>query len=334
MKLPTRLRLAVVLAAAALALAGCASTPSTQQSDGATRTVENIDGTKVQVPEHPERIVTLSEPTTDGVLALGLTPIGIVSGRGQSTVSNYLKDKAGNIPLLGGIAQPNYEEIGKAHPDLILVDGTSINNNADAIATLQHIAPVVYTGYAGGDWRKNFQLVADAVNEQAQGEQVLADYDNHVTTVAAQLKDAGYDQETFSIVRWQGTSAALILLDLPPGQALTDLGLKRPDNQNVRGRGHAEPVSLENLATIDADYMFFGTLGGSSVDNPNAGGSADSSAAQQAIDQAAQTPGFTSLTAYKDGHVIPVDGSKWTSTGGPILMNSIVDDVQKALLGK
>lgn len=320
--------------AVALSLAGCGTAAAPLPDAGATRTVENIDGSTVAVPVHPQRIVTLSEPTTDGVLALGLMPVGVVSGRGQSTVSHYLADKAKDIPLLGGIAQPNYEAIGKAKPDLILVDGTSINNNDQAIETLRHIAPTVYTGYAGGDWRKNFETVANAVNERAKGEQVLADYDQRVRTLSVELKDAGFDEKTFSIVRWQGTSAALILLDLPPGQALADLGLKRPANQAVRGRGHAEPVSLENLADIDADYLFLGTLGGSSVDNPNAGGSADSGAAQQAIEQAVQTPGFTSLTAYTDGHVIPVDGSKWTSTGGPILMNAIVDDVRRTLLGK
>jgi iron complex transport system substrate-binding protein len=333
MKLTSRHRVVAVVAAAMCLLAGCSGAPAAQQSSGgATRTVTNIDGTTVEVPEHPQRIVTLSEPTTDGVLALGLTPVGVVSGRGQSTVSNYLADLAADIPLLGSIAQPNYEAIGAAAPDLILVDGTSINNNAEAIETLQHIAPTVYTGYAGGDWRKNFELVADAVNAADAGTAVLAEYDAHVADVAGQLADAGFDDATFSIVRWQGASAALILLDLPPGQALSDLGLSRPENQDHRGRGHADPVSLENLATIDADYLFFGTLGGSSVDNPLAGGGVDGAAAQAALEEAVQTPGFTALTAYREGHVIPVDGSTWTSTGGPILMNAIVDDVQQALL--
>lgn len=330
-----RQRLAALLAAAGLALPGCAAATPPQPvgaTHPSTRTVRNIDGTAVDVPTRPQRIVTLSEPTTDSVLALGLTPVGIVSGRGQSTVSHYLRDEAADIPLLGGIAQPNYEAIGKARPDLILVDGTSINNNAEVIETLRHIAPTVYTGYAGGDWRTNFQVTAAALNQTARGEQVLADYDARVSAVASRLVNAGYDDKTFSIVRWQGTSAALILLDLPPGQALADLGLRRPDNQNVRGRGHAEPVSLENLADVDADYLFLGTLGGSSVDNPDAGGAADSVAAEQAIAQAVQTPGFTALTAYRSDHVIPVDGSTWTSTGGPILMNSIVDDVEQALL--
>ena len=69
-------------------------------------------------------------------------------------------------------------------------------------------------------------------------------------------------------------------------EALTDLGLKRPQNQDRMGLGHSDPVSLENLNQIDADYMFFGTLGGSSQDNPNAGGTADLSGAQTALKEA------------------------------------------------
>ena len=37
--------------------------------------------------------------------------------------------------------------------------------------------------------------------------------------------------------------------------------------------------------------------------------------------------GFTNLKAVKDDHVILVDGSKWTSTGGPLLLNGIIEDV-------
>ncbi|KHL14197.1 UNVERIFIED_CONTAM: iron siderophore ABC transporter substrate-binding protein, partial [Mumia flava] len=103
--------------------------------------------------------------------------------------------------------------------------------------------------------------------------------------------------------------------------------------QDRRGRGHSEPVSLENLAEIDADYMFFGTLGGSSVNNPQAGGGTDVAASQAALADALEAPGFTRLTAYESGHVIPVDGSAWTSTGGPLLMTRIVTDVEEALVG-
>ena len=143
----------------AAALSGCGLANSSRPAATATatsRSVKNVDGSAVNVPTNPKRVVTLSEPTTDAILALGLKPIGVVAGRGQKTVPNYLSEKAKNIPIMGSIGQPNFEAIGAQKPDLILVDGTGLKNNAKALATLRAIAPTVYTGDAGGDWRSNF----------------------------------------------------------------------------------------------------------------------------------------------------------------------------------
>ena len=265
-------------------------------------------------------------------MALGVTPIGAVAGRGQDTVANYLADRAGSVAVLGSVGKPNVEAIGAAKPDLILVDGTSIKNDPDALASLKETAPVVYTGDAGGDWRANFQVTADALNLKDQGEAKLAEYDAHVSAVSAGLAAAGYLDQTYSVVRWQGDTAGLILKELPAGRALSDLGMKRPANQDREGPGHSEPVSLENIDQIDADWIFFGTLGGSSVNNPSAGGSAGVEASRQALEEARQTPGFAGLGAEQAGHVVPVDGSVWTSTGGYILMDTIVSDIESTFL--
>lgn len=331
MRTATRRGLGALLAAAALT-AGCSAGAAGSAEPAAGRVVTDIEGTRVTVPVQPRRVVTLSEPTLDGVLALGVTPVGATTGRGQSTVPNYLAGRAAEVPLLGGVGQPNVEAIARADPDLILVDGTSINNNPPLIELLRRIAPTVYAGYAGGDWRVTFGYVAEALNRAGPGRQVLADYDRHVATVKARL--GARLAETYSVVRWQGSSASLILKELPAGVALTDLGLRRPPAQDRVGRGHSEPVSLENLAELDADWMFFGTLGGSSVGNADAGGSAGLEGARRALAEAAAVPGFASLRAYRDGRVVLVDGSLWTSTGGPLLMNDIVDDVAEALVGR
>ncbi len=322
-------RVACLLTALALGVIGCSAAPEPAASATQTRMVTDITGAEVQVPDRPQRVVPLSEPTLDGVLALGVTPIGTVSGRGQSGVPNYLAEKTAGVPLLGGIGQPNFEAIGAAKPDLILVDGTSVNNNPEVLEALKQIAPVVYTGYAGGEWRTNFRQVAGALGLVEEGEKVIADYEAKVAATKGSL--GARREQTFSIVRWQGTAPALILKELPPGQALVDLGLRRPTAQDTFGRGHSEPVSLENLQQIDADYIFFGTLGGSSVSNPKAGGSADLEGARKALEAAKQVPGFTRLNAYRQDHIILVDGSAWTSTGGPLLMNRLVDDVRNAL---
>ena len=269
----------------------------------ATRTVTDASGQEVTLPAHPSRVVTLSEPTTDNALALGVTPIGVVSGRGQQTVANYLVDRAGDIPILGSIGTPNLEAIGAAHPDLILVDGTSVkNNDTETLNALSQIAPVFFTTQSGGDWRETFTLTADALGLSDEAATKRAEFDQHVSSVSARLKDAGYLDQTYSVVRWQGDSAGLILKELP--------------------------VSLENIDQIDADWIFFGTLGKASVNNPSAGGNTGVEASAAALEEAKNTVGFDSLGAVKAGHVIPVDGSLWTSTGGYLLMDGIVSSIE------
>ncbi len=295
------------------------------------RVIEDVKHDEVTVPAEPQRVVTLSEPTLDGALALGVMPVGSVNGRGQSTMPNYLLDMADGIPTVGSVAQFNFEAIAQLKPDLILTYASG-GNNPEAVQILEQIAPVYFVGYAGADWRTTFTNVANALNKADQAEDVLADFDTYAEDLKTRLYEAGFEDKTFSIVRWQGSNASLILKDLPPGMALETIGLKRPPAQDREGRGHSEPISLENLADADADYMFFGTLGGSSVNNPVAGGTADVTGAEAAYAEAQEVPGFRELTAYRDGHVILVDGSLWTSTGGPILMRRIIEFVEKELL--
>ena len=335
MYISTRVRAFAALALASLTMGACSSTqPAPASSSGAngtseTRVVTDASGQEVTVPSHPTSVVTLSEPTTDNALALGVTPIGVVSGRGQQTVPNYLLDRAGDIPIPGSIGTPNLEAIGAAHPDLILVDGTSVkNNDTETLTALGQIAPVFFTTQSGGDWRETFALTADALGVPDQADVKLAEFDQHVASVSARLKDAGYLDQTYSVVRWQGDSAGLILKELPAGQALTALGMKRPANQDRDGEGHSEPVSLENIDQIDADWIFFGTLGKSSVNNPSAGGTTGVEASAAALDEAKATVGFDSLGAVQANHVIPVDGSLWTSTGGYPLMDGFVPSIE------
>lgn len=333
----TRIRTIVGVALAALVAGACSPSQSTPASSSGpmstaateTRMVTDASGQEVALPLEPTRVVTLSEPTTDNALALGITPVGAVSGRGQSGVAAYLADRAGDVPILGSVGTPNLEAVGAAHPDLILVDGTSVkSDDTDTLNALKQIAPVFYTARSGDDWRETFTRTADALGVTDEASTKLADFDAHVAAVSSRLNDGGYLDQTYSVVRWQGDSAGLILKELPAGQALSALGMKRPANQDRNGEGHSEPVSLENIDQIDADWIFFGTLGKSSVNNPSAGGATGVEASEAALAEARASVGFDSLAAVRAGHVIPVDGSLWTSTGGYLLMEGIVANIE------
>ena len=333
----TRIRTIVGVALAALVAGACSPSQSTPASSTGpmstaateTRMVTDASGQEVALPLEPTRVVTLSEPTTDNALALGITPVGAVSGRGQAGVAAYLADRAGDVPILGSVGTPNLEAVGAAHPDLILVDGTSVkSDDTDTLNALKQIAPVFYTARSGDDWRETFTRTADALGVTDEASTKLADFDAHVAAVSSCLNDGGYLDQTYSVVRWQGDSAGLILKELPAGQALSALGMKRPANQDRNGEGHSEPVSLENIDQIDADWIFFGTLGKSSVNNPSAGGATGVEASEAALAEARASVGFDSLAAVRAGHVIPVDGSLWTSTGGYLLMEGIVANIE------
>ncbi len=325
--------IALVLAAV-LALAGCGADASDTSGSGApgtesaTRAVKDVSGDPVTVPAHPKRVVTLSEPTLDATLALGVQPVGSIAGRGQTGVPGYLAKKAGDVPIVGSVAELDFEKIATVNPDLILLDGT-IRTDDSIVDKLNKIAPTVDTGKAGGDWHDGLKIVANALNRAKAGKKVVADYDAKVA--AAKKKLARYSGKTFSVVRWQGGSFSMILQELPAGRALQDLGLARPKSQDRQGPGHSVPVSAEKLRQIDGDYLFFATLGGSSQGNPDAGGKSDAAGAEQAMKDAAKVPGWKNLDAVRADHVKPVDGSVWASTGGPILMERIVDSVVKML---
>ena len=298
-------------------------------SSGATREIADVHHYGILVPENPSRVVTLSEPALDGALALGVTPIGTVAGRGMPGVAPYLAEKADGIPVVSSVGDPDFEKIASLKPDLIITDGTSLGARQDALDTLGKIAPVVYAGHAGGDWKENLVIVGDALNKADEAARVIEEYDTRTAEVGRRLAGE-YGDKTFSVVRWLGSGAGLILKELLAGQALQDVGLSRPPSQDREGPGHSEPVATEKLSDIDADYMFFGTLGGASVGSPTGDGSSDVAAAEVAIDKARETPGFSDLRAVKEDHVIPVDGY-WTSAGGPILMRLLVDDIDEAL---
>jgi iron complex transport system substrate-binding protein len=320
---------ALLAGVAALALAACGgSDADAGNGPGGKRTITDARGVKVSVPSYPRRVVTLSEPTLDGALAVGLRPIATTSGRGQGGVSSYLAKQARDIPTVGVLGQPNIEHIAALEPDLILLDGTAVQDDA-VIDKLRHLAPTVYVSKTGQDWRTAFAAEADAINRQKEAAHLLGEFDTRVAEVREALgENAGAE---VSVVRWGGIGLPSVLMkELAVGRTLAALGLKRPPSQDRRGPGHSVPISLENLRDIDGDWIFFGALGTGAVggvsDTP-----ADVQAAREAIRTARDTPGFTRLKAVRAGHVVAVDGSAWTSAGGPIAERVVVDDVARAL---
>jgi iron complex transport system substrate-binding protein len=324
-----RSSLAIAALAFTLGVVACGGTASTTKPSGGTRTITDAQGTKITLPATPQRVLPLSEPTLDAALALGITPIATTAGRGQNAIPSYLRRRTAGVKSVGSLGAPNLEQVAQLAPDVILLDGTAFQDPA-VVDKLRKIAPTVYVSKTGEHWRDAFSASAAALGRRAKGDEVLRAYDAHVAQAKTAI--AAHATDTVSIVRWGGIGLpAVIMKELCAGRVLTDLGLTRPAFQDEDGPGHSVPVSLETIESLDADWIFFGALGAGGPEGGAADAPADVTAAKDAIETARDTPGFTRLKAVRAGHVIPVDGSAWTSAGGPIAAGVVVDDVARTL---
>ncbi|MEU9594696.1 ABC transporter substrate-binding protein [Streptomyces sp. NPDC048193] len=313
----TVLTSAVAVVTGALLLTGCDDdgSDSAGGKDSGSRQVTDVTGRKVDVPAEPQKVVTLSEPTLDAALALGIEPVGATAGRGQKGVSTYLADKAGKAEVVATVAEADMEKLAALQPDLILLDETTAVKKD--VSKLESLAPTVVTAKLNEDWKTAFTATADALNQKAQAEKILTGFDADVAAVKAKL--GGNAGAVVSVVRWQNKAPSVVGRGVGHvGSTLTALGMQRPKDQQGVGTGHSEPVSLEKLSTIDGDWLFFGTLG-------------EKADGEKAYAEAKTVPNFGRLKAEQEGHVVVVQGSAWNSAGGPLAARIVLDDLTKAL---
>lgn len=312
---PTWRAAAVTLAtAAALALSACGGTEDAEGNDAAAnRAVTDVTGAQVQVPVEPKKVVALSEQDLDGLLALGVKPAGTVNGRGQQAPPAYLGDLTAGITIVGTVAEPAMDAINDLEPDLILAGGVA---DEQRLAALRDIAPTVVTYKPEDDWKTAFKKTADSVNRAAAAETWLADYD----TKAAEAKTAiaAHAGESASIIRWNPDGPVVMLKDSFASLVVQDAGLVRPDTQQDPGFAHTDVLSLENLDKADGDWIFASTLQPGSA---------------EALTEAKETPAFAALGAVKAERFVEVDGTLWTSRGGPLGALKVLEDL-KTHLGK
>ncbi len=283
------------------------------QAQAGTRQVLDANGQSHTVPDDPRRVVVLSELDLDSALTLGVQPVGTVNGRGQGTLPRYLLDKAGKaIQVVGDLDNPNLEKLIDLEPDLILTGQTK----PELLALLQEIAPTVVTGNWGEPWKTVFNRSANVMNKEAEAKAFLARYDDRLAQARSKL--AKHQGEQVSIVRWNPKGPSYMHGGTFASSVVTEMGLARPAHQIGDRSPHSPALSLESLNLLDGDWLVVGTLSASGD-------------AVDAMKQAEQTPAFQQLGAIKGKRFGAVDGSLWTSTGGPQAALRVIEDVEGLL---
>jgi len=281
------------------------------------RAIEDAAGASMCIPADPQRIVGLMEADVDALLALGITPVGATNGRGQTTPPRYLDEYLADVTSVGRFYSPNLESILGLEPDLILFGGFT---DEAVLEQLNAIAPTVNTFQPGEAWQSHFLRVAEILEMTEAAEAFIADYDARIEEVQSEL---GEIDDTFVVSRWSAEGPQIMAPTLTfSSGVLLDLGLQGapviPELQE--GHPHSSPLSMESLQLLDVDWAFIGTL------TPDGDPVA-------ALEEAMENPLWQTLEVVQNDQVVMVDGSLWTSVGGPIAATMVLEDAVEALLG-
>ena len=183
-----RKKLPVLLLCMVCVLLTACSMPKTAEEKPAAYTVTDIEGTVVDFPAQPQRIVTLSMSTDETMLGL-VEPERIVAVNGllDDPVSSNVTAFVKGIPRR--IGSPTVEEIMALQPDLVVVpdwgDLTIVPSLREA-----GLKVVVCKGARNlAEIRETVTLLAAAVGEPERGQKLLAMMDEKLAEIRLMIEN-------------------------------------------------------------------------------------------------------------------------------------------------
>lgn len=316
----------------ALSLAACgAETAAPDASMSETVTIQALNANKemtdIQVPFDPQRIAVLDMPALDILDALGLGER--IVGSAQVTIE-YLTDynpddTDGAIVNLGTVKTADLEKVAACEPDIIFIGGRLSSVYAD----LEAIAPVVYLAvdYEKGiveSTRQNARTIASIFGREAEVDAMFEGFQPRIDALNGVLKGhdillAMYNNNAMSIM---DTQSQLNLLAAELGG--NNLGENVGDAEKAT---HGEDASWETIINLDPEYIFV-------LDRSTATGTADEGilGAREVIENEL----IRELDCYKEGKIVYFirHANVWyTSTGGVQALDTMLSDLEAALLG-
>jgi iron complex transport system substrate-binding protein len=316
----------------ALSLAACA-TETIESAENKTETVTiqalnaNKELTDIEVPYDPQRIAILDMPALDIVDALGLGDR--IVGSAQVTIE-YLTDynpddSDGKTMNLGTVKTADLEKVAACEPDIIFIGGRL----SSVYAELEAIAPVVYLAvdYEKGiveSTRQNAKTIASIFGLEERVDAMFDGFQPRIDALNAVLNGhdillAMYNNNAMSIM---DTQSQLNILAAELGG--NNLGETIGETEKAT---HGEDASWETIINLNPEYIFV-------LDRSTATGAADEGilGAQEVIENEL----IRELDCYKEGKIIYLirHANVWyTSTGGVQALDTMLSDLEEALLG-
>ncbi|WP_067658427.1 ABC transporter substrate-binding protein [Nocardia harenae] len=281
--------------------------PLPSRPDAGSRPVTHTGGV-TQVPADPQRIVVLGTPALDAACALGLWErvVGTTTLTGPVPQPDYLGYGVKRIPSVGPDGAPDPARIAELDPDVII--GTQGQGDYAALAA---VAPTVLAG-TGSGWAAEFVGLAAGLARAGAAEAVLAEYRADAPAIGAEPAVAAAQSQA-SVVRFGADSITVLGTDSFAGGVLTDIGVRRPQNQ----RGASFTVPADELERVEGDVIFV---------------LFDGEAGREYGESVLRSDAWKELGAASDQRVFAVEDAVWHGSG-PTAARAVLTDVRQNLNG-
>jgi len=246
-------------------------------SQPATREVVDEMGRSVRIPISPARIISLAPSITETIYALGLQDRLV----GDTDFCDYPAD-AQKKPKVGGIINPNLEEIAALRPDLVLV--TKSINRLDTVRALDTLGIASYSAtdpHTVAEIISSTQKLADVLGASDAGKSLSEELQGRLA--ALQSKLAAVSPRRVLFIVWTEP-----LISAGKDTFIADALRKAGGISIVEATQDWPQMSLEEVVHLQPDYLVFAA--------------SHSESAARDFDALATRPGWRLLDAVRKRH--------------------------------
>lgn len=222
------------------------ATPAAPASASAnTHEVTDEAGRSVRLPVNPQRIVSLAPSLTETIYALGDEDHLV----GDTTYCDFPPD-AQKKTKVGGVIDPNLEEIAALHPDVVLM--TKGANRLDTVRALETLGIPSYATdpHTVDEIISSTQKLADVLNVPAAGKTLADDLHKRLTDLQSQLKAAPPRRVLFIV--WMDP-----LISISQKTFIADAIRLSGASSIVESSQEWPQISLEEVVHLQPEYLVF-----------------------------------------------------------------------------
>jgi iron complex transport system substrate-binding protein len=228
-----------------IAEAGAQANPAASSNSPVMREVTDGYGRTVRIPLNPSRIISLAPSLTETVYALGIQDRLV----GDTDYCDYPPDAQKKLKV-GGVINPNLEQIAALRPDLVLL--TKEGNQLDTVRALDTLGIPTYATDARtiDQIITSTQKLADVLNASTAGRELTSDLQKRLSTLQAKL--SGLPPRRVLFIVWPEP-----LMSVGKNTFVADAIGRAGAVSIVDSTQDWPQVSLEEVARLQPDYLVF-----------------------------------------------------------------------------